>query len=137
MKTAKSQPTHRTIRNIYLYAVALIGLIIFAIGSIGIINIVFKNYVFKIEEYIYEPVSRGMKSNCAMLYPDPADIQGKHLIAPSEEEIRLCEEKTKAQQKTQQKNQLARDFSIAIAQIFIGFALWLVHWRIIQKEWRL
>ena len=139
MKPAKPQHGYRLIRNIYLYLVALVGLVVFIIGSVGIINLVFKNYVFRVADYVYESAAPGLKGPCNIPYPDSypqsSDIKARPLIMPSEEEVKLCKQGMLEQQRLQQQNQIGRDFSIAIAQILIGLPLWLIHWRIIQKEY--
>lgn len=125
----------RIIRNVYLYLVALIGLVTFVFGSIGIINNVLQNYVFQVDDYYYEvyPVRGDM---CTQSYPDPTDEAGKTMIAPTEEEITVCREQTELQREKNRESNVGREFSISIAQILVGLPIWLFHWAIIMREYR-
>lgn len=127
----------RIIRNVYLYLVAMIGLVTLIFGSIGIIDNVLKNYVFQVDEFYYYTEPVAVKGGiCTQSYPDPADTTGKTMIAPTKEEIADCEKRYEEQRELSRKNQMGRDFSISIAQIVIGLPLWLFHWGIIQREYR-
>lgn len=138
--TAKKGNVSSVIRYIYLYLVAVIGLITFVMGAIGAVNIVLKNYVFQVNDFYYVPSAPIMEKTgpCAQPYLDPTDTQKKRLISPSEAEIKACEdrqtENDRKQQELNRKNDIGRDLSIAIAQLLIGLPLWLFHWSIIQNE---
>ncbi|MFA5829438.1 MAG: hypothetical protein WC843_03010 [Candidatus Gracilibacteria bacterium] len=136
---APGKKSHRIIRNIYLYLVAMIGLITLVIGLVGIINNVLQNYVFQVNDNIYStPVPYpGMKNGgCDQSYPDPTDTTGKKLITPTAQEVQKCDQVLKDQQEQNRRNNIGREFSISIAQIMIGFPLWLYHWGVIQAEYK-
>lgn len=136
---APGKKSHRIIRNIYLYLVAMIGLVTLIFGLVGIINNVLLNYVFQVNDNVYTaPVAYpGMKtSGCNQAYPDPTDTTGKKLITPAAGEVQACEKALKDQQDQNRNNSIGREFSISIAQIAIGFPLWLYHWGVIQKEYK-
>lgn len=127
----------RVIRNVYLYLVAMIGLITFVFGSIGIIDNVLKNYIFQVDESYYyaEPVT-GRGGICTQAYLDPLDTTGKKMVQPTAVEIDECEKRYEEQRKVSRNSEIGREFSISIAQILIGLPLWLFHWGIIQREYR-
>ncbi len=129
---------NRIIRNIYLYLVALIGIITLVFGCVGIINNVLQNYVFHVNDYTYiEPAYPGSRGgSCAQPYTDPTDKTGTKLIQPTTQEIQDCKDSQQKQNDQNRQNNIGREFSIAIAQILIGLPLWLFHWNTIQVEYR-
>ncbi len=132
--------SYQVIRNIYLYMVAVIGLITFIFGAVGIINNLLQNYVFHVNDYAYAPVPYpGRFDSCAQPYPAPPDFTDikmdvKRTVTPTKTEIETCQ---KEQQKINEQNRwnnIGRELSVSIAQIAIGLPLWLFHWGIIQRE---
>lgn len=134
-QTAKS---FRVIRNVYLYLVAMIGLITLIFGAVGLIDNVMKNYVFQVDEtFYYDPYSfAGRGGVCNQQYVDPKDPSGTTMLAPTEAEIADCEVNMEKQREQTRRNEMGRQFSIAIAQIAVGLPIWLFHWGVIQKEYR-
>lgn len=128
----------RIIRNVYLYLVALIGLITFIFGSVGIINNVLQHFVFQVDQVdFYSPaIYPGMKGQCAQPYVDPTDKEGKRMIVPTTQEVDDCRKAETEQNKRINNANFAREISIALAQIVIGLPIWLFHWNVIQKEYR-
>ena len=129
----------RVIRNVYLYLVSMVGLVVFVIGAVGIINNVLQNYVFGVNDYAswVSPYS-GAYSPCLQPFPDVNDPNtiNKKLITPTKEQSELCVKQEKEQQEQNRRNNIGREFSIALAQMAIGLPLWLFHWGIIQKEYK-
>jgi uncharacterized membrane protein YccF (DUF307 family) len=87
-----------------------VGLLITIIGSIQIVDLGLKNYVFRVSEYAY--------------YVDPV-VSEKQTISPEEMEKRNKEEQT---------NQRKRQLSNSIAMILVGVPVYLYHWKTIKKE---
>lgn len=98
------------IRLLYLYLFSFVGLLITIIGSIQLIDLGLKTYVFKVSEYTY--------------YSDPM-VEEKTKISPEE-----MEKRNKQEQANQQKRQLSNSLSM----ILIGVPLYLYHWKTIKKE---
>lgn len=98
------------IRLLYLYLFSFVGLLISIIGSIQIVDLGLKNYVFRVSEYSY--------------YVDPV-VSEKQTISPEEMEKRNKEE---------QSNQRKRQLSNSIAMILVGVPVYLYHWKTIKKE---
>lgn len=121
----------RIIRNVYLYLVAMIGLIVFIIGSVGLTNNVIKNYIFGANEYRY---ISPFDTQCEQFYTK--DPTSSLMLERTPEEIAECERRIEEQNELNRRNDLAREFSINIAQIVIGLPVWLFHWGIIQREYR-
>ncbi len=133
----KPKKAVKIIRNVYLYLVSMIGLVVFIFGAVGLINTVFQNYVFQVD-YDFNaysqpyPAMRG--GTCAQPYPDSADKEGKKMITPTTQEIADCNDQLELQKAQNRKNRIGQDFSIAFAQMAVGLPVWLFHWGIIQKE---
>jgi hypothetical protein len=134
-KTSTHKKSLRVIRNVYLYLVSMIGLIVFIFGAVGIINNVFQNYIFRVDyDYYSDPFPQT--GTCYMQYVDPTDREGKRFITPTPEQSAACEAKQEQQKEQNRRNRIGQEFSIAIAQMAVGLPIWLFHWGIIQKEYR-
>lgn len=99
------------IRLLYLYLFSFVGLLIAIIGSIQIIDLGLKTYVFKVSEYSY--------------YAEPVNLENERKI-PTEE--------INNRNKTDQSNQRKRQLSNSLSMILIGGPLYLYHWKTIKKE---
>lgn len=121
----------RVIRNVYLYLVAMIGLIVFLFGAVGLTNNIIKNYVFGADDYRY---ISPFGTECAQTYSK--DPTSSVMVERTPEEIAECERRIEEQNELNRRNDMAREFSINIAQLVIGLPVWLFHWGIIQREYR-
>jgi hypothetical protein len=100
------------IRLLYLYLFSFVGLLIVVIGSINMVNLGLKTFVFK-EADRYE------------VYPPMVKVEGEN---------QLSEEEQKARQDKDLARQRQREFSDAVAMILVGTPLYLYHWKTIQRE---
>ena len=122
----------RVIRNVYLYLVAMIGLIVFLFGVVGLADNILKNYVFQVDEYrYYTPYS---ESPCEQ--PKVLATEGSENVERTPEEVAECEQKMEEQNERNRRNDIGRQFSINIAQVLVGLPVWLFHWGVIQREYR-
>ena len=102
------------IRLLYLYLFSFVGLLIVVIGSIGLVNLGIKTFIFPdADMYTSYPVQE--------LGPD-----GKMLV--------VDRDKIEEQQRTDQKRQKQRELANSVAMIVVGAPLYLYHWKTIQKE---
>lgn len=99
------------IRLLYLYLFSFVGLLIAVIGSIQIIDLGLKTYIFKVSEYSY--------------YPEPMPVDGKPGISKEEAAKR---------NETEQRNQIMRQLSTSLSMIMVGVPLYLYHWKTIKDE---
>lgn len=98
----------------YLYLFSFVGLIIVVIGSVQIVNLGLKTFIFKdADRYEIAP----------MAYPK---IEGQ----PPQESV----ENQLARQNRDLARQRERELSNSIALIAVGLPLYLYHWKTIQKE---
>lgn len=100
------------IRLIYLYLFAFVGLLVVVIGSIRMVDLGMKFFIFKDADK-YE-------------YTIPMEI--------SDEKTKFAEEASRINAEREQKRNRQREFSNSLAMIIVGLPLYLYHWRTIQKE---
>ncbi len=105
------------IRLLYLYLFSFIGLLIAAIGSIQILDLGIKVYVFKgADKYSVPVVSKFDRSG----KETPLTEKEK------EEQKKIQEEETNRQRQVQLSNSLA--------MLLVGIPLYKYHWATIKKE---
>jgi len=118
------------IRFIYLYLITAITFIVFIIGAVNIVDQGLKSFVFNVEEYDY--------------YDRPIPVMDCEIYLDANQDAEAyenCLEKQKAAMeyeapKSKFTNEAKRRLSIGIAQVVVGFPLWLFHWRIIERDRR-
>lgn len=101
------------LRLLYLYLFSFVGLLITIIGSIQLLDLALKTYVFKVDEYSYYPTAPIL------------DEKGKVTMSIQDQE---------AQQHNEADNQRKRQISNSLAMILVGTPLYLYHWKTIKKE---
>jgi len=102
-----------SLRLLYLYLFSFVGLIIVVIGSIGLVNLGLKTYIFTQADY-YEVT--------------PAlDVNGKQVSSVEEETAR---------QKREVDRQRQRQLAESASAILVGLPVYLYHWQTIQREKR-
>lgn len=102
-----------SIRLLYLYLFSFVGLLIVIIGSVSLVNLAIKTYIFpEADTYFnYSPA-----------------------LLPDGKPIAVDEERMKEQQNTEQKRSRQRDLAQAVAMIIVGSPVYLYHWKTIRKE---
>lgn len=100
-----------SIRLLYLYLFAFVGLLTTIIGSVQLVDLGLKSYVFKVSEYTY--------------YPETAAVDGKPTLSTKE---------TKERNEKEQTDQRKRQLSTSLAMIAVGAPVYLYHWKTIKKE---
>jgi hypothetical protein len=106
------------IRLLYLYLFSFVGLLIAVIGSIRLIELGMKVYVFNGAdqyEYVTTPIAK-----------DGQNLSNEELTKQSQEEARI--------RQTENTRQRQREIAGALSMLLVGFPLYKFHWRIIQKE---
>lgn len=101
-----------SLRLLYLYLFSFVGLLITIIGSIQIIDLGLKTYVFQVNEYSY--------------YPEKFPLEDGNTVVSEAEQIKRNE--------MEQSNQRKRQLSNSIAMILVGAPVYLYHWKTIKKE---
>lgn len=112
-----------TVRKIYLYLFAIVGLVLIISGSVSLVNLGLKTFVFKQADDYPIYVER-------LRVPDKNGVQEEL----TEEEIVKKEAEEKKRQQQQKNSDRQRQASNAVAQLIVGIPLFAYHWRVIQKE---
>lgn len=116
-------PLNLTLRKVYLYLFAVVGLVLIIIGSVSLINLGLKTWIFT-------------KADDAMCFYGPriAPVEKigtgqtqEELDRQRAEDERYCKEVTRPAQKQSTA-------SLAIAQLIVGIPLYAYHWTLIRKE---
>lgn len=132
-KIKKTESTHKTsalqfIRTIYLSFAAIIGLITFVIGATGAVRLGLNNFFPVDETYnYYAPYS---PSPCATKWVDGKEAK------PTAEEMADCEKRNAESIKINVRNNYNRELRDAIAMTVVGFPVWLLHFWLIQMDWK-
>jgi hypothetical protein len=107
------------IRLIYLYLFSFVGLLVFVIGCVRLVDLSLKIVVFNnADMYVSYPVA---------LYKAPGDERTK-------DQIRLENEQQQKAQVEESKKNRQREISSSLAMVIVGAPLYLYHWKSIQKE---
>lgn len=111
---------HPLIRKFYLYLFSLIGLVLVVIGSVQLVNLALKAFIFTSADKYYEyPMAKPVAPDASGAKPE--------IIQPNQADI-------DAYQKNQLASQRQRDAANALAMIIIGLPLYLYHWSVIKKD---
>jgi len=109
------------IRKFYLYIVVLIGIVLVVIGSVRLVDIGLKTYIFtRAEQWPVSPARRIVSLT-------EENGQEVNYQEPSPEEQA---EYTRAQSITRRQGEAAG----SLAMIIVGLPLYLYHWSILKKE---
>jgi len=105
-----------SLRLLYLYLFSFVGLLIVVIGSIQLVNLGIKTYIFpEADNYYYRET-----------LPQKLDEEGNP--------VEVDEEAVMMQQKEDTKRQRQRELANTLAMLVVGTPLYLYHWKTIQKE---
>jgi len=110
----------KIIRNVYLYTFSAVGMIIFLVGGVGLINVFLKTYVFPLEHY-----SEYYYTSCS----DPYVLK-----ETPDFDVTACEASQEEERATQDSDARKRDLASGLAAVVCGTPIWLYHWRVIQKS---
>lgn len=100
------------LRLLYLYLFSFVGLLIVVIGSIQMVNLGLKTFVFKdVDKY--------------EIYPSYPVKEGDMVESPEVISARQDREATRQRQ---------RELINSVSMIVVGLPLYLYHWKLIAKE---
>lgn len=112
-----------TLRKVYLYLFAIIGLIVVIIGAVSMIDLGLKTYVFTKADY---PCFRTIPA----ISPDKTGAV--QTLTPEQQALQADREKQQCEE--QRVSDKQRQASVALAQLIVGLPLYLYHWLLIKKE---
>lgn len=110
------------IRKIYLYLASFIGLILIVIGTVRLVDLGLKVYVFKdADTYVYYPGDIRTK-------PDGTTVE---LTSEEKEEMKKQQEEAQIKQTASQRQ---REASSSVAMLLVGLPVFFYHWKVVGKE---
>jgi hypothetical protein len=104
-----------SLRLLYLYLFSFVGLLITVIGSVQIIDLGLKTYVFQVSEYSFYREAPPLE-------------EGKPTVST------VSIEELETRDRIEQSNQRKRQLSTSLSMILVGAPLYLYHWKTIKKE---
>lgn len=113
---------HPLIKKIYLYLFSLLGLTLITIGSMRLLTLGLKVYVFTKADVYYE-------------YPQAPQI-AKEMVGEGTTSTSLTPSREQIDEfnKNQRTSNRQRDAAESLAMIIVGLPLYLYHWSVIKKE---
>jgi len=112
------------LRKIYLYLFSVVGLILMITGSVSLVNLGLKTWVFtEADKSNYYFEARPQKIGGEIVEPEET---------AEEKEQREAEEQERQEQNTRSDRQ--RQAANAVAQLIIGIPVFAYHWRLVNKE---
>lgn len=134
-------PTEKVqlIKAIYLYLVAIITLVMMIVSLSTVINTTLKEFVFKVPsyeeiegfEFRCENGGTGIKIRAVVPVPVELDAEKEEL---TEEEMQKCLEEEAEKDVLRRKQRIYNDLIRALSLLIIAFPIYMIHWRIIKKE---
>ncbi len=112
----------KIIRTIYLYSFSAVGVIVFMVGSIWMLNVVMKTYIFPLEHYSDYYWQCDEKVS-------PYDYNGneREITEEDQAEYDECIEVVDSDARK-------RDLAGGLSNVIVGLPIWLYHWRVIQRK---
>ncbi len=104
------------VKKIYIYLFSAIGLIVVIIGSVQLINLGLKAWIFTKADNYYN-------------YPMPVSSPDKGQVVQQPDQKAIDE-----YQQNNLTSQRQREAANAIAMIIVGAPLFLYHWRLARKQ---
>lgn len=128
------------IRIVYLYLMTTVGIVIFVIGSIIMLNSVLKTFVFKKADVNYY----SRPSELYLVNQEKQVTTLKECSDLTQEDKEIIDMwladyqnwKQIDESNMQMTAQRQREFATSIAMIIVGFPLYFIHWSIIKREKR-
>jgi hypothetical protein len=123
----EQRPRGSIIKNIYLYLVSFVALMMIIFSAADIINIVLRTYIFPKADnmsYYYGPV-------CTKPLPSP---NATSTTGTKDEFGCANEEEQKKQQQEQNSAQKQRDLVRDLSMILVAAPVFTYHWRIVRRK---
>ena len=114
------------IRTIYLYLFSLIGLVLITIGTVRLVNLGLRTWVFtKADDMVVYPAYPKRVVEVA-----PGQTKEETLTPEEEEKYRREQEEYEAKNRRRERERTAAE---SLAMIIVGTPLFLYHWKVIQR----
>lgn len=127
------------IRNIYLYLVTAISIVMLIISAVSLINLGLKEYVFNVKGWDELQDPQWQCGDDVLLYTYGPDGKMIDKYPNMTEETKTqkkqdCVNNLEKQGKINHANQIKEELSWAISMFLVALPLYLYHWGVIKKE---
>ncbi len=129
------------LKQVYLYLIAAITLVMTIVSTVGLIRIVLNEYVFEVKgwEQMENPKSFWECSDDTLFYI--FDEKGvKKLKTPGlskeamSQEKETCKQEAVASRESQHKNNVKDETVMWLSMLIVAFPIYLLHWKLARKE---
>jgi hypothetical protein len=111
----------QTVRQLYLYAVCGIALIVMIVSSIGLVNLVLEEYVFDVKGW--DEINKDYWE-CTEEQLEFSDFDSLEDCKAHQDEVSGLE----------RANNQKRDLANYISALIVALPLYLYHWKVVRKE---
>lgn len=122
------------VRILYLSIASGIGLVTFVIGAVIAVRLLLLTTVFGIYEN-YVPISQYDRESCRTYYSYTENPAGKQ-INRTPEEAEKCIVDMEEQRRQESNRSFKSSLAEALAMSIIGLPVWLLHFMIMQADWK-
>ena len=135
------------VKPLYLYLVSIISIIVFIIGSVTVVNLMIREYIFDVHgswfedpetqcEYILTGNDSIYERKVRMPVPDTISTDNLTDMTREEREemYNKCVERSSEKMEIQNRYNFANDMSRGIAMILISLPIFFWHWRLIKRD---
>ena len=131
-----TQPSNKVaiIKNLYLYLVSFVALMMVVVSMADMIQIVLKKYVFTKADQDYYSYPMVDCVGITPKGPVPAPATPDTVKPDTPEECKRREADAKRQAEDNRSAQRQRDLVRDISFILVGIPLFAYHWRVIRKK---
>jgi hypothetical protein len=123
------------IRTIYLSLGAIIGLVCFVMGASGAVKLGL-NYWFPVSNYVSYPTPYGSSPCDQQNIVATPDGKTTNTLPRTPAEIAACKKQMETDQIKSDRNEYNRQIAESIALTLVGFPVWMLHFWLIQADWK-
>lgn len=138
---AQKETKFPLLKQIYLYLVAAVTMIMTIVSATGLLRIVLNEYVFDVKDYVEmeRPKDFWECSDDALFYNfDGKGIKKPKIAGLTNEVMQTMKEECKNEgignRKLQHENDVKRDIVFWISMLIVVLPVFLIHWNLAKKE---
>ena len=129
------------LKQVYLYLIAAITLVMTIVSTVGLIRIVLNEYVFEVKswEQMENPKNFWECSDDTLFYTfDEKGVKKLKTPGLSKEEMaqekETCKQEIIANRELQHKNSVKDETVMWLSMLIVAFPIYLLHWKLARKE---
>ncbi len=109
------------IRQLYLYGVSGVALVMMVVASIGLVNLAIEEYVLDVKDW-------------GEISKDYWECDEENVSSQQYESFEECKQSVDEQRATEADNDKKRALAEYISMLIVAVPLYIFHWKIIRKE---